>query len=254
VSTVHGFIGGGLRGRVYEWMDRLALRRFDAVVAVSRPLVDRLTRAGVPAPKIQLIPNGRAPGRPATRDEARRLLGLAASTRVVGWVGRLTPEKGPDILLEAAASLPVDVHVSLVGEGPMRADLERRAESLGLDSRVRWHGIVDSADRLLSAFDVVVLSSRTEGTPMVLLEAMAAGVPVVASAVGGVPDVVSDREAILTPADDPRALAAGIVAALDRGDPTESRVEAARARLRSDYDLEAWLDRYEAVYRRLACR
>jgi glycosyltransferase involved in cell wall biosynthesis len=255
VSTVHGYVASDLRGRVYEWVDRRALRRFDAVVAVSRPLVERLARAGVPAPKLELVPNAPGAEQPtASRDEARRVLGLDPSTPVVGWIGRLTPEKGPDVLVEAAALLPGDVGISVLGEGPLKAGLLRRAESLGLGRRVRWHGIVESAGRLLAAFDVVVLSSRTEGTPMVLLEAMAAGVPIVATAVGGVPDVVSDREAVLVPPDDPRALAAAIASALDRRGGSASRVEAARTRLRSAYGVEAWLDRYEAIYRRVACR
>ena len=119
-----------------------------------------------------------------------------------------------------------------------------------LDSdQVRFHGTVVDTGRLLKAFDVVVLSSRTEGTPMVLFEAMDAEVPVVTTRVGGVPDVVSEQEAILVPSEDPEALAGGIRRVLDN--PTDARQRARRAgcRLRQEFTPERWLDAYEDLYR-----
>src|SRR6266566_158231 len=141
----------------------------------------------------------------------RRPLGIPRDGFVVGWVGRLSHEKGPDVLLDAIPHLrDVPLGVSVVGTGAQRAALQERARDLGLNGRVRWHGVVPDADRLFPAFDVFVLSSRTEGTPVVLFEAMAANVPIVTTGVGGVPDVVSPAEAALVRSEDPVALAAEI--------------------------------------------
>ncbi|PYP94454.1 MAG: hypothetical protein DMD34_08540 [Gemmatimonadetes bacterium] len=130
--------------------------------------------------------------------------------------------------------------------------LERLAGALGLGSRVTFHGKVDDAARLFPAFDMFVLSSRTEGTPIVLFEAMAAGVPVVATAVGGVPDVVSCTEALLVPPQDPVALAQAIRTALLDPGATHARVTAARARLTREFTLARWVARYDAVYQQVA--
>src|SRR5204863_178583 len=143
----------------------------------------------------------------------------------VGWVGRLRPEKGADVLLAALpllADLPLVV--SVVGEGRQRPQLQQSAARLGLGDRVRWLGNVAEAGRLFAGFDVFALSSRTEGTPIVLFEAMAARTPIVASAVGGVPDVVSPREALLIGADDPAALRQIRVVSDDSTDQTDAIV------------------------------
>jgi glycosyltransferase involved in cell wall biosynthesis len=136
-----------------------------------------------------------------------------------------------------------------VGEGREASALKNQAGWLGLEGKVRWAGRVDGAAALLPAFDVFVLSSRTEGTPIVLLEAMAAGVPIVAAAVGGVPDVVTDREAVLVPADDPAALAAALQAV--RNDPASAleRAAAGRRRLEEEFAEGPWLTAYDALYR-----
>jgi glycosyltransferase involved in cell wall biosynthesis len=137
------------------------------------------------------------------------------------------------------------------GRGPL-SSLRAQADALGITDRLRWHGMIPEAGALIRAFDAVVLSSRTEGTPVVLLEAMGAGVPVVATAVGGVPDVVSDQDAFLVPPDEPASLARALHAIRTDSGAAGKRVLAAGARLASAYALDPWLDRYEAVYRRLA--
>jgi glycosyltransferase involved in cell wall biosynthesis len=112
--------------------------------------------------------------------------------------------------------------------------------------------VVPDAARLFRALDVFVLSSRTEGTPMVLLEAMAAGVPIVATRVGGVPDIVGDAEARLIPPHDPIVLARAIRAVLADRSGARTRAAAAQIRLRRDFAPEPWVARYEAVYQRVA--
>jgi len=250
VTTVHGFTGGGWRNRLYEAMQIRAFQRFDSVVAVSRPIADLLKRRGVPYRKVRLLANAwGSPTLPQSRDASRAILGIPASAFCVGWVGRLTKEKAADVLLDAAALLPRDVSISFLGDGRERAPLEARTAELGLIDRVRWHGMHRDAGALMRAFDVLVLSSHTEGTPIVLFEAMGAEVPVVATRVGGVPDVVSEMEAILVPANDPSALAIAITRIRDNPAGAALRVAAAAIRLRRVFALEPWLAAYEGIYR-----
>jgi glycosyltransferase involved in cell wall biosynthesis len=202
----------------------------------------------VPSDRIRLIPNGWAGAPSLSRDAAREDLGLRPGDVVVGWVGRLSPEKGADILIAAASALPRDVVISFLGDGRERASLEAQAAALSVSDRVRWHGAVRDAGRLMAAFDVYVLSSRTEGTPIALFEAMSARVPAVVTAVGGVPDVVTDREAVLVPSEDPTALAAAIVSVLDGREASRLRADAAAHRLQQVYSADAWLDRYDELY------
>ena len=222
-------------------------------MAVSKPLVERLARSGVDRARIRLIPNGLSTGSPpASREAARQALGLPPDGLVCGWVGRLSEEKGPDVFVRALPLVPKAWRASIVGSGPMGDRLRDEADALGVTDRIRWHGVVPEAGRLLAAFDVLVLSSRTEGTPMVVLEAMAARVPLVVTAVGGVPDVVNDQEAILVAPDAPEALAAAIASVSDRPEVAKSRVDRASQRLAADFSASAWLDRHESVYRRLS--
>jgi glycosyltransferase involved in cell wall biosynthesis len=112
--------------------------------------------------------------------------------------------------------------------------------------------MVPQAAALYCAFDVFVLSSRTEGTPISLFEAMAAGVPVVATRVGGVPDVITESEARLVPSESPQALAEAIEATLSQGEETRRRAAGAERRLQQHFAVGPWLDRYETLYRELA--
>ena len=250
VTTAHGFIGGDRRNRLYEWLQLRTARHAAAAVAVSTPIVERYRRAGVPPERIHLIRNAWSGREPLPRAEARRALGLDPAEPLVGWIGRVSHEKGADVLLAALAKLPAArAHAAVVGDGPEREALAARARALGLAGRVHWLGLVPEAGRLASAFDVFVLSSRTEGTPIALLEAMAARLPIVASAVGGVPDVVSKDEAWLVPAEDPAALAAALEAALADVPSARARGEAARRRLEREFAPDAWLARHEALYR-----
>jgi glycosyltransferase involved in cell wall biosynthesis len=254
VTTVHGFTGGDWKNRVYEWVQTRAFRRFDAVVAVSRPLQLRLVQSGVPAERIHVVPNAWSHTAPALeRVDARRALGLPLDAFVIGWVGRLSQEKGPDVLLEAldhVADLPLTA--SFIGDGGARPRLEEQARRSHPNGRVRWHGTARDAGTLFTAFDLFVLSSRTEGSPIVLFEAMAAGVPVIATAVGGVPDAVSPEEAVLVPAEHPAALAAAIRAAYRAPAVAQARAARARERLRREFAPRPWAERYERIYRHVA--
>jgi len=254
VTTVHGFTGGGGKNRVYEWLQCRAYRRFDAVVAVSRPLREDLERRGVPPSLVRVLPNAwGSAALPMLRDEARAELQIPPDAWVVGWVGRLSREKGPDVLVESMTLLgDLGIDVSFIGDGRLRDELRGRAAERGLSARARWHGSVRDAHRHFPAFDVFVLSSRTEGTPIALFEAIAAGVPAIATAVGGVPDVVSETEAVLVPAEDPVALANAVRAVHHDPAAAAERAVRARDRLRTEFDLDQWIEGYEMIYRDVA--
>jgi glycosyltransferase involved in cell wall biosynthesis len=254
VTTVHGFTGGDWKNRLYERLQCRAFRRFDAVVAVSGRLAEQLAAAGVPRNVIHSLPNAWGEtSAPLPRPAARAALGLPEAGFLVGWVGRVSREKGLDVAIEALSHAgragETDLRLVVAGEGAERAALQARSASLGLEDRIRWLGAVADAGRYFAAFDAFLISSRTEGTPVVLFEAMAAGVPVVATRVGGIPAVVSDSEALLVPPESPEALAAALSAL--RRDPGAARERAlsAGARLRAEHGLEPWIDRYSEVYR-----
>jgi glycosyltransferase involved in cell wall biosynthesis len=250
VTTVHGFTGGGWRNRAYEMLQRRAYRQFDAVVAVSRPLAASLAAGGVGAERIRCLPNawaGRPPG--IDRRTARQRLGVPEDGIRIGFVGRLSREKGADLFLDALGRLvDLDLAASIVGDGRMREEMEDRAERLGVGARVRWHGLVPDMGRLMPALDLLVLSSRTEGTPIVLFEAMAAATPVVATRVGGVPDVVGEQEALLV-APDAGQLAGAIRQVLADPDAARQRALKGRAKLECVFGVEPWLRGYQSVYR-----
>ena len=250
VSTVHGFTGGDWRNRCYEWLQLHAYRRFDGVVAVAESVAERLRQAGVPPHRVSVVLNAwRETVTPLDRAAARRTLGLSDDRFVLGWVGRLSFEKGPDLLIDAVTRLrDLPVTAAILGGGRARTVLEKRVAQQDLGDHVRWYGVVPDAMRLFAAFDVFVLSSRTEGTPIVLFEAMAAGTPIVATRVGGVPRVVSPAEAALVAPEDAAALAAEIRGAF--ADPTRAadRAAAARRRLEREFAVGPWVERYRDVY------
>ncbi len=256
VSTVHGFTGGDWRNRLYQRLQRWSFRRFDAVVAVSEPMVNGLIASGVPAARISIIPNGYAPSAPIlSREAAREALGLPADAYIVGWVGRLSYEKGLDVLLDALALLrDRPIVLAVVGDGRERARLQARAAALRIAPAIRWVGLVPDAAPLYRAFDMFALSSRTEGTPIALFEAMDALVPAVATAVGGVPAVVSSAEALLVPPDQPAQLAEALHTVLADPAAARTRASAARERLVRTYGVERWAERYEDVYREVLGR
>lgn len=253
VSTAHGFAsqrssGLSLNERLQVW----SWKHFDRVVSVSTPLLEHLVRLGVPRERLVLIRNGLvAPPRLLPRAEARTALGLAQSAHVVGWVGRMSGEKDPKLAVEAfaAAAVPNAV-LCYIGDGPDRHACELHASALGIRDRVRFAGPRDDAATLLAAFDTLLLSSRTEGTPMTILEAAQADVPIVATAVGGVPDVVG-ADGLLAGAGDAPGLAAALQAVADDRAAAKERAQRLHTRL-VEVDRRAdWVGRYLELYEAL---
>jgi glycosyltransferase involved in cell wall biosynthesis len=158
-------------------------------------------------------------------------------------------------MLEALAylgnDLGTDIELAVIGDGSERRQMERRAQSLGVARIVRWHGILPAASSLMRGFDVFALSSDREGTPMVLLEAMFAEVPIVATRVGGVPDMLTTDEALLVPRRNPHELADAIRNVMKNPSDACRRAHRASERLATHHDMNGWISRYAELYRRL---
>lgn len=254
ISTAHGFVRVGWKRRLYCRLQLLAWRRFDAVVAVSKPLESEIIASGVEASRVVRIENGfvRSTQVALERTLARARLGVSDARPVVGWVGRFSEEKAPDLMVRAVAAMRQPAQACLLGDGPMRGACESLAATMGVSDRVRLPGAVRDAETYFSAFDALVLSSRTEGTPMVILEALAAGVPVVATAVGGIPDLLDGTGNVLVPPGDAHALARAIDGVLSDLPAMRERSLATRDRLLSRAVEADWVDRYIALYRALS--
>lgn len=205
------------------WIRRAA-RQCAAMIAVSTALRDAMVARGLPAAAITVLRNGvdLERFRPLGREQARAALGLPGP--LILSVGNLVPEKGHDLAIRALARLP-DVRLVVIGAGPQRAALERLTAEQGVADRVQWVAPVqqDQLVRYYSAADLCLLASTREGMPNVLLESLACGTPVVATAVGGVPEIVTTAAAgAIVPQRTPDALAAACAALLrappDRAD------------------------------------
>ncbi|HEU0012385.1 MAG TPA: glycosyltransferase [Longimicrobium sp.] len=244
------------------WLERLALLRFyHGVVVISRG-VGQFLRAQVPdlpEERIHVAHNGIAP-REMEPAPLRAELGIPADARVLIAVGGAERVKGFDLLVEAAADAAPDAHLVLVGGGPehLRDDLRRRAVKRGTQDRVHLLPWRPDVPALAAAADLFVLSSRTEGMSLAMLEAMAAGTPVVATDTGGVWEALAARDGRplagwIVEARNVDSLAAGMRRALDalRDDPAEVRARVDEARWRIDhwFTVERMVDAVEAALR-----
>ena len=231
---------------------RWIARRAQRVLCVSDSVADVERACGVPDRLIEVVPNGVRIGDAWPRGAARAELGLAHDSFTVGIVGRLRPEKAHEVLLEAIAQLAVqqgrDIRLCVVGDGPRSAELQLLAGTLGIAGRVTWAGERRDAATLARAFDVGVVCSHWEGLPLAALESMAAGVPLVASAVGGLPTLLTGDAGTLVPPADPAALAAALAALMD--DPARHAAlgRAGLARVQATYSFDAMVDRVQHVY------
>ena len=235
-------------------------RRADMVVAVSEATREETIREmGVAKDRIVTIPNGVDLDRMTARrgrEEVRAELGVGSGARLVASVGALTWEKDPVGLVRVVADVVSDVPEAIflmVGDGPLRRDVERAVRRAGLVEHVRLLGVRDDVPDVLGACDLLVLASATEGMPAVVIEAGALGVPVAGYAVGGVPEVVSDgRTGLLAPARDGAQLADRVRRLLTDDGLRSAMGREARARSRARFHVRAIAPAYLEVYRRLA--
>jgi glycosyltransferase involved in cell wall biosynthesis len=210
-------------------------------------------RLGVAEGAIDVIPNG-IPARPGDREATRRKLGVDGDEVLLLAVGNLSTRKGHALLLSALAELPRQLPETawrcvIAGRGEERERLERQLMALGLGERVTLLGHRDDIPDLQAAADVYVMPSYWEGMPLAILEAMSAGHAVVASAVGGIPEVIRDGETgVLVPPGSPLALAQALRRVIAEGDTRDRLGAAARQRFDAEYRIEVMADRYERLY------
>jgi glycosyltransferase involved in cell wall biosynthesis len=248
VSTAHGFTHLDLRTTVYQVIERLVLRRAHGVVAVSAAIGAELIRWGLQPERVHVIRNTPPATESVDRDEARALLDLPTTLPVVAWIGRFSPEKGPDRLPALVRQLRTPCVFALVGDGALRAETLDALASVGGTTTVRWLGARGDIARLMRAFDVLVLTSRSEGMPMVVLEAMASGVPVVSFDVGDVRCAVDATTGWLVPAADEPKMAAAVETALRDVGTHQRKGVAAAARVAADFSTDAWIEAHRRVY------
>jgi glycosyltransferase involved in cell wall biosynthesis len=227
-----------------------AYRRAVHVIAVSRPIRRRALREfGLPPAKVTYVPNAVTPTATAMRP---------AGVPLIGRVCRLAPEKGVDVFLHAAARVAKRVPSArfvVAGDGPLAAEMRALAGALGLDGRIEFTGHSSAARELIGRLDVLAVSSHSEGSPLVTLEAMSAGVPVVAGACGGLPDQIRDgQDGLLVEAGDPAALADAVVRVVTEPGLARRLGHSGRARARSAFSYAAMLDAVEDCYRTAAPR
>lgn len=234
---------------------RLAARFTDYVVAVSEPLRAYIAQqATLDVQRIRVIPNGADTDRfsPGPRTRAlRTALAIDNECAVIGNVARLDPVKNHELLLDAFALLRArvpDATLVIVGDGALRGTLARRIAALGLDSRVHLVGSVGDVAQVYRDFDLFVLSSRGEGTSMSVLEAMSSGVCVIATAVGGTPDVLDHGRCGQLVRSDPTDLACAIETLLRDSRRRRNLAAAARERVVTHYSQTAMVDAYEDLY------
>jgi glycosyltransferase involved in cell wall biosynthesis len=252
-DTARHRIATDLRDR----MLRAILNRWSrAVVMVSAALRDDYLARGLEARKVRVVHNGIALDRfrrPRTEARARleRDFAIPPGAPIVATVAVLRPKKGIEVLLEAARDVRRAYFV-IIGDGPKREEWTALATTLGVADRVRWAGFRTDVDALLAGCDLFVHPSLDDAFPTVLLEAMAAGLPIVASRVGGIPEIVIPGvTGELVPPGDPAALASMIDAILGSEDTMRLMREAAQVHA-SRFSTSAWIDRLTVVYREAA--
>lgn len=260
LATVHGWSGQTSREKLYYAADKRLLARFPRVIAVSRQIKDVLVEHGAKPERVSVVRNSIDPlafrRRAELEGEARAALAISTDATTIGAVGRLEPEKRFDLLLEAFATVRGQnprVTLLVAGEGAARKGLEALAMRLGLGPACRFLGYHRDVIGLHHALDLFVQSSDREGTPNAVLEAMALGTPVVATAVGGTTELIDpDVHGLLVPRGDAALLARAIERALADRPASAARAAAARARVERELSFDVRMAAVDRVYEELA--
>jgi glycosyltransferase involved in cell wall biosynthesis len=250
-------IGGSVREYINRWTAGLGDRAI-AVCELARQV--EIEQTGVSPDKVVTIHNGIDVGKfsypgPQSPAQVRDSFGIPKGVPLVGTVGRFRPQKGLADLLAAMVQvrhLIPSARLLLVGGGELLDDLETKALSSGLGTAVTFAGMRSDVPKILAALDVFVSSSLWEGMPNAILEAMAAGLPVVATAVGGTPEVVEDGvTGLLVPPGDPKALAEAIACLLQDIDLRQQMGQAGRGRVTQHFSIERMVERTQTLYEQL---
>lgn len=258
VAFHHGYTKTHFREHLYNRMDRLSLPAANCVITVCEAFARELASAGVPRERIHVQHNSIRPERAASAEEAqtvRAKFSIEEGEPLVLAIGRLSSEKAHIDLLNAFRHLQsnnpeLNAKLLIVGDGPEREKLEAAARSLGIDERVHFAGQMSDVKPYYAAADLLVLPSHSEGSPYVLLEAMAAGLAIVATGVGGVPEVVQDGvSALLVPPRDAQKMAEAIARVLKDAELTRKLTTNASALIMTRYSPETYVRSLVEIYR-----
>jgi glycosyltransferase involved in cell wall biosynthesis len=260
IAYHHGYTTTNLKMRGYNRLNRWSLPSAARVITVCQAFADQLTQAGVRANRLRVCHNSVVAPRKLTSDEQQELKNrfkINRDERVMLSVGRLSREKGHADLISAVAHLRdfdplLKFKLMLVGEGPEQEHLEQAVHKYDLKERVCFVGHVSDVAPFYSIADVLVLPSHSEGSPNVLLEAMAAGIPIVATSVGGVPEItVAEEHALLVSPHEPQALARSLHRLLKTPDLANNLGASAQARVEKNFSPQAYVHSLIETYREL---
>ncbi len=256
------------RGTIEEKKSNIVLQRFlwgftDQVLSVSKAHRQKMTNIiGFPLKKIKAIVNGvdteRFYPNPGIKVETRKKLGLKKNSLCIGTVGSLRPVKNHSLLVNACkAILPHfdDVEVLIVGEGPLESQLKQEVKTFGFSGKIHFAGIQPNIPEVLNALDIFVLTSLSEGMPNVVLEAMACGIPVLATSVGGVPEIIENgQNGILVASEDKSNLIQAITELLNDQDKRCAIGMEGRKKVLSEFSLKKMVSEYQVLYESLLGR
>jgi glycosyltransferase involved in cell wall biosynthesis len=258
IVTQHGFTARNFKSKCYNWVN-LALCRWgkiEAVVCVTQAIYHRYHDFGVPKQRLILLPNGISISTRLDNASARAQMaaryGLPLEVPIVLYAGRLSDEKDPllfaDIVQEMSAAQASFCAV-IAGEGPLEKQMIQRLDGLFLTGRAKMLGFVENMDTLLAAADVLVLTSKTEGTPMIVLEAMAQGCPVIAANVGGLSEIIkSNQDGLLVDSRDPVQYSTRCIELLGDVKKLKSISENAYRKVQTEYALTKQYPIYQRLY------
>ena len=255
ITTVHGWTCETLRTKLYYHIDNYCLKRYDEVVTVSPKLYEHCRdKLKISTSKLTYIPNAIRPEeyqQTHTQSQARSELNIDTQRTVIGIVGRLSVEKGVDRAIDAIAKLP-DCELHLIGDGPERKNLEKQAQTLNVTDRVTFWGWQTNSQMYYQAMDMLLLPSHTEGLPNVVLEAMTMAIPVAATDVGGVRDLLDDgRCGLILPTEQPVAWVGMIQNYLANENQLQQTALQARQRIYTHFTFESRMQRMMRVYDKL---
>jgi glycosyltransferase involved in cell wall biosynthesis len=255
VTTVHGWVKQTRRTPLYYRIDQLCLPRYEAVICVSSDLYERCLACGVPAERCQLVENAidtEEYSRQMGTDEAKRRLGLTPGRDLIGAVGRLSDEKAFDVLIRATDQLlktGAEVELVIVGEGDCKARLQALISALGRQDRIHLLGYRADTKDLFTAMDIFALSSLREGLPNALLEAMAMEVPVVATRIAGIPQLIQDgKNGLLVDPSSAESMTEALARLLADSSLRLNLRQAARKTIEKDYSFAARMQKIRALY------
>ena len=254
VGTCHSWYSTTVKLKALEYLDKWAVRRFDHVVAVSDEIYRDLRASGMPDARVSRINNAISIPVLDTHDrnKIRAEWNVAPDEKLVVQIGRLAKSKRNALLLEAVAALPGDiaVRVVFVGDGEEREALGAYARELKIDGRVIFAGYRRNAPAIMAASDVLAITSNQEGLPIVILEAMAVGCPIIATAVGAIPQVLNGESAWIIPVDDDAGLMQALREALSDTSFAKDRAAVAKSVFLGSYERDVMGQRYLELYER----